>query len=165
VNTARLRLEPLGAQNEAQLRRLLQDDRVAATLGGVRSDADVAAHAARHAAHWQEHGFGYWALRDRATGAFVGRGGLQRRVVAGSEEVEVGWAIVPERWNEGLATELAEAAVQQAERLGLPSIVAFTQPENGASRRVMEKAGFRYERDIVHADLPHVLYRRVIGPR
>jgi hypothetical protein len=25
---------------------------------------------------------------------------------------------------------------------------------------VMEKAGFEYERDIVHAGLPHVLYRR-----
>jgi hypothetical protein len=24
----------------------------------------------------------------------------------------------------------------------------------------MEKAGFEYERDIVHAALPHVLYRR-----
>ncbi len=29
-----------------------------------------------------------------------------------------------------------------------------------ASRRVMENLGFSYEREVVYADLPHVLYRR-----
>jgi RimJ/RimL family protein N-acetyltransferase len=43
--------------------------------------------------------------------------------------------------------------------LGLASIVSFTLPTNLRSRRVMEKLGLRYERDIVWADLPHVLYR------
>jgi [ribosomal protein S5]-alanine N-acetyltransferase len=37
--------------------------------------------------------------------------------------------------------------------------VAFTLPDNVASRRVMEKVGFRYEREVEHVDLPHVLYR------
>jgi RimJ/RimL family protein N-acetyltransferase len=37
--------------------------------------------------------------------------------------------------------------------------VSFTLPHNAASRRVMEKAGLTYERDITHAGLPHVLYR------
>ena len=39
-------------------------------------------------------------------------------------------------------------------------IVAFTRPDNVASRRVMEKADFVYERDVLHVGLPHVLYRR-----
>jgi ribosomal-protein-alanine N-acetyltransferase len=38
-------------------------------------------------------------------------------------------------------------------------VVAFTLPTNWASRRVMEKVGFTFERDIVHAGLRHVLYR------
>jgi RimJ/RimL family protein N-acetyltransferase len=46
------------------------------------------------------------------------------------------------------------------EQLELLSIVAFTLPDNVASRRVMDKAGFEYERDIMHAGLAHVLYRR-----
>jgi RimJ/RimL family protein N-acetyltransferase len=45
------------------------------------------------------------------------------------------------------------------EDLDLDELVAFTLPENVRSRRVMEKAGLFYERDIVHAGLPHVLYR------
>ena len=45
------------------------------------------------------------------------------------------------------------------ERLGLDDVVAFTLPTNRGSWRVMEKTGFEYERDVVHAGLPHVLYR------
>jgi RimJ/RimL family protein N-acetyltransferase len=68
---------------------------------------------------------------------------------------------VPERWGEGLATELAQASIQSAfGPLGMRSIIAFTLPHNRASRRVMVKTGFEYERDIVHVGLPHVLYRR-----
>ena len=44
--------------------------------------------------------------------------------------------------------------------LGLDRVVAFTLPDNVASRRVMAKAGFIYGRDIEHAGLPHVLYGR-----
>jgi hypothetical protein len=42
----------------------------------------------------------------------------------------------------------------------LPEIVAFTLPDNVASRRVMEKAGFVDECEVAHAGMPHVLYRR-----
>jgi RimJ/RimL family protein N-acetyltransferase len=56
---------------------------------------------------------------------------------------------------------LARASVTVAfERLRLPGLVCFTLETNRASRRVMEKAGFRYERDFVYKDLPHVLYRQ-----
>ena len=102
-----------------------------------------------------------WLLRDRETGEMVGRGGLQYTYIADLQEVEAGWAIVPERWGEGLATELAKRASRSGSgRSGCSEIVAFTLPDNVASRRVMEKAGFDYERDIVHVGLPHVLYRR-----
>ena len=48
--------------------------------------------------------------------------------------------------------------------LGLGEIVAFTLPTNVASRRVMDKSGFTFERKIEHAGLPHVLYRRARDP-
>jgi ribosomal-protein-alanine N-acetyltransferase len=45
----------------------------------------------------------------------------------------------------------------------LERIVAFTLPHNKASRTVMDHCGFTYNRDIVHAGLPHVLY--LLGAR
>jgi ribosomal-protein-alanine N-acetyltransferase len=99
-------------------------------------------------------------FRERTSGAFVGRGGLRHVEVAGSAEVELAYAVMAAFWGCGLAGEMAAALLRHGgERLGLHGITLTT---NAASRRVMEKPGFRFERDIAHAGLSHVLYR--LGP-
>jgi hypothetical protein len=45
------------------------------------------------------------------------------------------------------------------ERLKFREIASWTLPINRASQRVMEKLGFRYERDFEFAGLPHLFYR------
>jgi [ribosomal protein S5]-alanine N-acetyltransferase len=168
VQTARLLCERLRLEHEAEISHLLRDPRVARTLtadGLPPSEREVCDGLLAKISHWERYGFGLWTVRDRASGEMVGRGGLQHTVVEGSREFEAGWAIVPERWGQGLATELAGAAVEVAsEPLRLHEIVAFTLPHNIASRRVMEKAGFAYKRDVIIVGLPHVLYRRPLRP-
>jgi len=122
-------------------------------------DAQVAERLEHDVAHWHEHGFGPWALIDRRTGAYAGRGGLAWTTVAGERAVELPWSIVPERWGDGLATEAAGAALETAVELGLQPVVSFTLTHNAGSRRVMEKLGLAYAGEIEHAGLPHVLYR------
>ena len=167
VETDRMILERLRLEHAAEQLQLLLDRRVSATLwprAQAPTEADVLDGLAAKVDHWNRHGFGMWLLRDRETGEMVGRGGLQYTYTAGLNDVEAGWAIVPERWGHGLATELAHACVEVAfEQLELLELIAFTLPDNLASRRVMEKSGFVYEREIVHAGLPHVLYRRRRG--
>src|SRR5262249_42592924 len=116
-------------------------------------------------AHWERYGFGFWTVRDLATGRFAGRGGLLHTAITGGDDVEVAYAFLPEFWGRGLATELAHESVRMAfEVLGLAEVGCFALPTNLASRRVMEKVGFRYERDVVYHELQHVLYRlRVDG--
>jgi RimJ/RimL family protein N-acetyltransferase len=146
-------------------RRLFADRQVAATLwprhlGGARSPSQTEAVFERDLAHWHRHGFGQWWWRDREGGELLARGGLQWTMVGGEAAIEVGWAVLPERWNQGIATELAAASIAAGfEELGLDSIVAYTLVTNAASRRVMDKAGLMYERPVRHLDLPHVLYR------
>ncbi|MGN6558722.1 MAG: GNAT family N-acetyltransferase, partial [Solirubrobacterales bacterium] len=60
----------------------------------------------------------------------------------------------------GLATEAAVAATEQARELGFEQVVALILPANLASQRVAEKAGFSQETQVVHASLPHQLWRR-----
>ncbi len=164
VVTARLVCERLRPEHRDELLRLALDPRVARWVepdGRPAPERDVSRGLRAKDEHWERYGFGQWLLRDRASCEMVGRGGLQRTHVGGRDEVEIGWAIVPERWGQGMATEMALAAVELAfGPLGLDQIVAFTLPDNFASRRVMMKAEFVYERDIMHAGLPHVLYRR-----
>jgi ribosomal-protein-alanine N-acetyltransferase len=158
--TDRLLAERLSEGDMADIRRMHRDPRVMATLGGLRSDEETARYLRDNLDHWDRYGYGIWALRDRTDGRFVGRAGLRNTHVGGEDEVELAYALVADYWNKGLATEMAKAILEVAfEELGLTDVVCFTLPTNGASRRVMEKTGFEYERDVVHAGLPHVLYR------
>ena len=163
LQTERMTLEAFGPEHLPELMPLIDDPLVARTLSptglppcpgaepeNVRAKAD----------HWNEHGYGFWFMRDTATGEMIGRGGIQHTLVEGTPEIEFGWAIASHRWREGLATELARTCVAVAfDDLGLSEVVAFTRPHNAGSRGVMEKIGMRYERDITHCELPHVLYR------
>jgi RimJ/RimL family protein N-acetyltransferase len=72
----------------------------------------------RYAGLWTLVGLGYWVARDRATGRFVGEGGLAdfRRDLtpALGNAPEVGWVLAPWAHGRGLATE----AVRARPRLG-----------------------------------------------
>ncbi len=133
---------------------------VMATLGGVRSADQTRAMLDAWIAHWDEHGFGLWVARDSASGAFAGRGGVKHVVVGGRPEIEVAYGFLPAFWGRGFATELAHESVRVGfDVLGLEELVCFTLVTNRASQRVMEKVGFRFERELEHAGLPHRLSR------
>jgi len=165
-HTDHLIAERLREEHFDELRRMHRDPRVMATLGppgvpdGLLSDEETRQFLSRHLDHWDRYGYGLWVFRDRADGRFVGRAGLHNTHVGGNDEVELAYALMAEFWGKGLATEMARAVMTVAvERLNMMDVVCFTLTTNRASQRVMEKAGFEYQRDVVHAGLPHVLYR------
>ena len=138
------------------------DPTVMATLGGKLWSVDeIRAFLDRLIDRWDSHGYGVWAVRDKDGNRFLGRAGLRRKTIDGFTETELLYAYRPEAWNRGVATELARAVVGLSfSRLKVPTLVTFTPPTNTASRRVMEKSGFTYERDFIHAGMLHVLYRQ-----
>lgn len=161
VATPRLLGTRISEADEPLLRIMHQDADVMRTLGGIRNAAETRRLLDRFLADWSEDGFGLWWWRDRVTGASAGHGGLRRTRVDGADEVEVAYVLLPAFWGQGHATEIAQLSVDLAfGELKLRSVVAFTLTTNRASRRVMEKAGFRFEKAVTHAGLPHVLYRR-----
>ena len=149
-------------------RVLLLDDRVAAwlrppPLPPFRA-GEPEALLSKDLAHWEAHGFGPWALIERESGGFAGRGGLCWTQVDGERAVELPWALLPSFWNDGLATEAAQAALQAARRVGIDEVISLALLQNAPSRRVMEKAGLTYEGEVEHVGLPHALYRARIQP-
>jgi RimJ/RimL family protein N-acetyltransferase len=162
VETPRLRGEPLGPRHLDLVAPVFADPRVARTMGGVMDRDTVARTLEGTARQWAADGFAYWIFFERSTGDAVARGGLSRTVFDDTPEVEVGWTTFPDRWGEGFATEVGQAALDAAfGPLQLSEVVAFTLPHNGASRRVMEKLGFTYEKSAPYKTFgEHVLYRR-----
>ncbi|MGV6397045.1 GNAT family N-acetyltransferase [Pseudomonas caspiana] len=88
-------------------------------------------------------GFGPWAVVDNASGALAGFCGLNPERVDGADEIELGYRLAPQFWGRGLATEAVRATLEYGFTvLELASIIAIVQPENIASVRVIQKAGF-----------------------
>lgn len=161
LRSARLALRRISDCDFDDMVRMHRDTRVMATLGGVRTAAQTRDVLASLVAHWDAHGFGVWTLREPATGRFVGRAGLRLLEVLGRPELELLYALMPEHWGRGLATEAAAVGIRVAfDELQRDDVVAFTMETNQASRRVMEKLGFRFERPFERVGLPHVLYRK-----
>ncbi|MCG6134632.1 MAG: GNAT family N-acetyltransferase [Nostoc sp. LLA-1] len=159
-STPRLLAERLRFQHLHELCEMHQNTQVMATLGGVRSDENTRLFIFNNLHHWQRYGFGLWVFRDKTSHKFVGRAGLRNSDVEGINKVELAYAIMSDFWGQGLATEMGEAILKIGfELLNLQEIVCFALTTNQASQRVMEKLRFKYEHEIIHANLPHLLYR------
>ena len=101
----------------------------------------------RARAHVDDHGWGFWALEERSTGAFIGLTGLSQPSfeAAFTPCVEIGWRLVRSAWGQGYATEAAIAALDVGfHELGLDEIVSFTPSVNLRSRAVMQRIGMRH---------------------
>jgi ribosomal-protein-alanine N-acetyltransferase len=165
LDTERLRMEPLDlAAHDEELAALHADPRAMATMGGVATPEQSRAWIERNLRHGEEAGLGIFVFRERETRRFVGRGAIRRIEIGGETKVEVGYALAFESRGRGYATEIARALAAHAEAEGHGPLVAYTEPTNAASRRVLEKVGFRYERDLVHHGRDQLLYRRKGAP-
>jgi len=132
----------------------------------TRAESDAMVE--RIGAHFEQHGFGLWAVEVVDQVSFIGFVGL---AVPSFEAhftpcVEVGWRIAAEFWGQGYAIEAARATLMFGfGPVALKEIVSFTVPENARSRRVMERLGMTHDPadDFEHPTLldrrRHVLYR------
>ena len=96
---------------------------------------------------YAQNGFGLWGVEDAATGNLIGMCGLIRRNTL--EDVDIGFAFLPEYEGKGYAFEIASAVLLFAKmNLQLQRIVAITVPENRRSVRLLEKLGMKFEKMI-----------------
>ena len=158
--TARLIAERLVEDHLADLVDLHLDPEVSRYLGGVRSAEATKAYLDVNLGHWTKHGFGLWILKT-AQGAFVGRAGIRPLALDGRNEIEIAYALRREFWGQGLATEVAHALVKIGLSVhSLTSLVGIVSVNNTPSRRVLERAGFKFEQTTLYHEDEVVVYRR-----
>lgn len=106
--------------------------------------------------HWNDHGFGRWAITEKESGGFIGYGGL--RSLLGTPEVVYHFARA--YWGRGLGTEMARASLRFGfDEHQFDHIVAVAKPENAASIHVMEKVGMKYEMHTAYYNIDVIQYR------
>ncbi len=172
IRTDRLVLRRWLPADLAPFAEMNADPKVAELLPTPLSREESNAKVARAEEHFQQHGFGLWAVEIPDVAPFAGFIGLStpRFTAHFTPAVEVGWRLSPKHWGQGYATEGARAAIEFGfDVIGLDEIVSITVPANARSRRVMEKLGMKCDPadDFDHPLLPeghplrrHVLYRR-----
>jgi len=143
LDTQRLTLREIGSADIEPLYALDRDPGVMRYIGdgsiGTRESAAAAvARAKRYYGLYP--GLGKWRAEERSNGRFIGWFSLN--YVPKTVEVEVGYRLLPSAWGNGFATEGARALLRHGfETLGLYRIIGLTHPDNGASQRVLQKAG------------------------
>lgn len=94
------------------------------------------------------YGYGMWVVRDKRTGALIGRAGMEHREIQGEMVIELGYVIGKEYQRQGYAYEVCNAIIGYAsEQLCLDEIHCFIHPDNYPSIRLAEKLGFKEGRD------------------
>lgn len=171
IHTERLELRRWREQDGDQFAALNSDPVVMEHFPGVltREQSDLMIR--QMELHFEEFGYGLWAVDIRWAGKFIGFCGLSVPTFHThfTPAVEIGWRFTRAEWGNGYATEAAKAAVDFGfEQADLDEILSWTVPANERSQGVMARLGMTRapELDFDHPRLldderlrRHVVYR------
>ncbi|HTA06477.1 MAG TPA: GNAT family N-acetyltransferase [Solirubrobacteraceae bacterium] len=170
LTTERLLMRRWRASDYDPFAAINADPRVMELLPSKLTRAESDAYIDSIEGHFEQHGYGLWALELRSSGELIGLTGLNRVAFDAhfTPAVEVGWRLARSAWGHGYASEAGRMALRVGfEQAGLREIVSMTTKLNVRSQAVMERIGMHREEadDFIHPLarreelLAHVLYR------
>lgn len=158
----RLIFRPFTSDDFDDLKALHQHPDVAAsTFTGFSDDARVQVELDEYIDEYERLGMSQLHVSESATGRFVGRMGFQHRQwnpELPEKEFELRFAIHPDFWRQGYATEGSKAVIAYAfEEMKLSKIVMAHFVDNVKSQFIAQKLGFEKTHEFT------VKNRRIIG--
>jgi RimJ/RimL family protein N-acetyltransferase len=147
LQTRRLRLRTISPDDAAFYLELLNDPAFIEHIGdrGIRTLEEARrAVAEGPAAMHEERGHSLYVVELKETGAPIGMCGLIKRDTL--EDVDIGYAYLPQYRGCGYAFEAGQAVLAYAPTIGIMRVVAITKPKNIASNQLLKKLGLRFDR-------------------
>lgn len=121
--------------------------------------AAVADWIQRNRTRYANDGYGLWAMILKSTRELIGDCGLVLQSVDAVDEIEIGYHVRRDLWNQGYASEAARACRDYGfANLKVDRLISLIRPENLASRRVAEKNGMTIWKEVTKVDLLHYVY-------
>ena len=159
LETHRLLLRRLSVDDAGFILTLLNEPSFIQNIGdrGVRTIEDARAYILKGpVASYEKYGFGLWLVETKDSGTHIGICGLLKREVL--EDVDIGYALLPEFWSKGYALESASAVLSYARaELRLKRVLAVVNANNQSSIRLLEKIGFAFEKMVrLSEDAPEI---------
>jgi RimJ/RimL family protein N-acetyltransferase len=159
LETPRLLLRPFGPGDAVLVHAVYSDPQVMryVATGPMSELAFTERLLEDYGAHQQRHGYSFWAVVERSSGALIGDAGLY---LTPAGEVELGYTLGAAWWGRGYATEAAGRWLSVAfGELGMREVIALAEPANVASLRVLAKLGMRRDGERIAFGRPHAVYR------
>lgn len=157
LSTPRLHLRPLKSDDSEPFFRLNQD------LDALRYTGDVPFINLEEARIFLEnydqytrHKLGRMSMIRKEDEAWLGWCGL--RLDENTKEVDLGFRVFREYWNQGYATEAANASIEYGQSLGLERIIGRAVIHNIASIRILEKVGMKKVSTMDFHGMPGVVF-------
>jgi ribosomal-protein-alanine N-acetyltransferase len=164
LKSARLGFRCWSKEDLPLARELWGDIEVTRFFGGPLSEGEIGERLEREISRMKTYQFQYWPIHLLADSEHVGCCGL-RPYRLEDRMPELGFHLRPKFWGQGLAPEAARTVIDFAFRtIGAKSLSAGHHPQNLASKKVLEKLGFRYTHDeffaVLGMDIPYYLLER-----
>lgn len=158
LETQRLVLRQLETSDLPAMQRILTDPITMTFWPAPFSPEAAQAWIERQRQSYHEHGFGRYALIVKDNQTLIGDCGIIPSTIDGQPENDLGYIIFHTFWNQGYASEAAEACKRYGlEQLRLTRICANMPADHVASRRVAEKIGMSFEREFHNARNRNIL--------
>ena len=171
LTSERLILEPATTDNTELLYALWTMPEVLRYLfDGVTMPREEAARLLKSYTCQHAEGFGMWLMHRRDDSLFCGEIGLVPSTLHDIDplmagEIEFQIALHPDAWGKGYGEEALRAVLAYAfETLNLPHVMGVADEPNRGSRRLQEKTGFDWQREVEGYAGPLVIYRRSRDP-
>jgi RimJ/RimL family protein N-acetyltransferase len=171
LTTPRLTLSVHGLKDFGDCAALWADPDVVRFIGGRPfTSEEVWTRLLRYVGHWAAMGYGYWAIRERVSGRYVGEigfGDFRRELEPPfGPSPEAGWALAPWAQGRGLAREALTAALSWGDgRMGAFSrTVCMIHPDNRPSITLATSHGYRPFAETRYKGSPTILFERVRPP-
>jgi ribosomal-protein-alanine N-acetyltransferase len=167
IDTPRLSLREFTEDDAAFALRLLNEPSFHEYIGdrGVRSLDDARRYLREGPmASYRAHGHGLLRVALRSDGTVIGMCGLVHRDTL--PVPDLGFALVPEGWGAGYATEAGRAVLEHGRSvLGLAEVLAITSTANERSKQVLRRLGLQWEerRPLTEGSTPLDVFRGRLG--
>lgn len=145
IETARLVLRSMRAEDVEHLLSIFTDPKVMASFGGEIFDyPQMERWVHRNLEHQTQYGYGLFSVIFKANGLLIGDCGLEYMDVEGGGETELGYDFRSDYWRQGLATEPASAVRDYAfQVLKLPRLISLIRQSNTASPKRLGCSGWK----------------------
>jgi [ribosomal protein S5]-alanine N-acetyltransferase len=170
IETPRLLLRPHAETDLRDALAVLGDPETMNFYPSPYSENEVAAAIRSSIETYRLHGYGRFAVIEKASGHYVGDCGITIQDIDGAKEHEVGYRIGKARWGRGYAHEAAAAVVQYGfETLALSRLCSYMASDHLQSRRVAEKLGmvlekqYRNPRNRDYLTCVYAIHRTALG--